>query len=107
LIHEPQAQPMNDRFDFSRRCDRDVQLSVDGQHKRNEEKHSRPSTEFAAFSNSGSAGIDRGENSGVAYSTQGRHEYEFRQRVVHLPTNKLQEGRLPNVRAGEPILTMR
>src|SRR5581483_1904784 len=99
---------MNNSFDFSCRCDHYVLLSIDGEHKRNDEERSRPFPESTARSDSGSARIDRCENGGVADSTQARHENEFRERGAHFATNKLEEGRQLDVcRRGSILATRR
>ena len=68
---------MNDSFDFSCRCNHNVLLSIDRQQKRNDEERTRPLGETAAFADRGRAGIDRCENSDVAYSAKACHENEL------------------------------
>ena len=89
-IHQAYAQMMDDGLDLDRRRDEDVVLGLDEEIERHDEQKRGPDAD-RALAGVLRAGVDRGQDGGVADAAEARHDDQPLQRALHFAADKLKE----------------
>ena len=90
MVHQPHPQSVDDGFDLDGRGDQDVVLGLDEEQQRGHEQRRRQDADLAFLGGLG-AGVDRGQDCGVADAPEARHDDQPIERALHFAANELEE----------------